>query len=147
MIRPLIQRSTRGLSLLKINNLKFSTCIPKMSEVPLTSENDLYVPRNIPRPNETPEQLRARLVYQCRKRGILETDLIMSTFATKYLAQLSVENCKQLDNFLDYPDWDIYYWVTDAKEAPAEVNELEVFQLIREHAKNKDKNILRMPDL
>ncbi|KAG1421711.1 hypothetical protein G6F57_023571 [Rhizopus arrhizus] len=31
----------------------------------------------IPRPNETTEDKRRRLIYQSRKRGILETDLLL----------------------------------------------------------------------
>jgi hypothetical protein len=33
--------------------------------------------------DESPDILRARLLYQTRKRGILETDLLLSTFSTK----------------------------------------------------------------
>lgn len=38
--------------------------------------------------DETREKRIARLVYQARKRGTLETDLLLSTFAREYLHQL-----------------------------------------------------------
>ena len=38
---------------------------------------------------ETPDVTRARLLYQSRKRGILETDLLLSTFAHKHLPTMS----------------------------------------------------------
>ena len=39
----------------------------------------------------------ARLVYQCRKRGTLETDLLLSTFAKKELHTLPEEELDEFD--------------------------------------------------
>ncbi|KAJ9075910.1 Succinate dehydrogenase assembly factor 2 mitochondrial [Entomophthora muscae] len=99
------------------------------------------------KPNETAETLRSRLVYQCRKRGILETDLILSTFAKEHLSKLSHEDCKDLDRLLEENDWDIYYWATEERVPPPKIADLNVFKLLRDHAKNKAKRVLRMPDL
>ncbi|KAJ9089784.1 Succinate dehydrogenase assembly factor 2 mitochondrial [Entomophthora muscae] len=103
--------------------------------------------KNVSRPNETAETLRSRLVYQCRKRGILETDLILSTFAKEHLSKLSHEDCKDLDRLLEENDWDIYYWATEERVPPPKIADLNVFKLLRDHAKNKAKRVLRMPDL
>ena len=62
--------------------------------------------------------MRARLLYQSRKRGILETDLLLSTFAHEYLQTMERELLDQYDRFLDENDWDIYYWAT--QNPPAE---------------------------
>ncbi|RSL67000.1 hypothetical protein CEP54_003487 [Fusarium duplospermum] len=59
---------------------------------------------------------RARLVYQSRKRGTLESDLLLSTFASKHLPTLSPELLDQYDLLLDENDWDIYYWATQKEE-------------------------------
>ncbi|KAF7533709.1 hypothetical protein G7Z17_g13467 [Cylindrodendrum hubeiense] len=59
---------------------------------------------------------RARLVYQSRKRGILESDLLLSTFASKHLPTLSPALLDQYDLLLDENDWDIYYWATQKEE-------------------------------
>ncbi|KAI1748701.1 Flavinator of succinate dehydrogenase-domain-containing protein [Xylaria castorea] len=64
------------------------------------------------RVGEDEKTMRARLVYQSRKRGILETDLLLSTFADQYLATMSREQMVEYDLFLDENDWDIYYWAT-----------------------------------
>ncbi|KAI9313701.1 Flavinator of succinate dehydrogenase-domain-containing protein [Dichotomocladium elegans] len=101
----------------------------------------------IPRPNEPIEKKRARLVYQSRKRGILETDLLLSTFAQKYLKDFSLERLEQFDKLLDEPDWDIFYYATDKKKIPERLQDNEVLQMVREHAKNESRVILRMPDL
>ncbi|KAN0080647.1 Flavinator of succinate dehydrogenase domain containing protein [Elaphomyces granulatus] len=64
------------------------------------------------REEEDVNKMKARLLYQSRKRGILETDLLLSTFADAYLADMTVEQLRQYDIFLDENDWDIYYWAT-----------------------------------
>ncbi|KAI0392092.1 DUF339-domain-containing protein [Xylariaceae sp. FL0594] len=64
------------------------------------------------RVGEDDKTMRARLVYQSRKRGILETDLLLSTFADLYLPTMTREQMADYDLFLDENDWDIYYWAT-----------------------------------
>ncbi|PBP20090.1 putative TPR repeat protein [Diplocarpon rosae] len=64
------------------------------------------------RMGEDPNTMRARLLYQCRKRGTLESDLLMSTFAEAHLREMTAAQMAQLDIFLDENDWDIYYWAT-----------------------------------
>ncbi|KAL4882082.1 WD40-repeat-containing domain protein [Aspergillus karnatakaensis] len=64
------------------------------------------------RTGEDVSTTRARLLYQSRKRGILESDLLLSTFADVYLADMSKEQLQEYDRFLDENDWDIYYWAT-----------------------------------
>ncbi|RSL38685.1 hypothetical protein CEP53_014663 [Fusarium sp. AF-6] len=59
---------------------------------------------------------RARLVYQSRKRGTLESDLLLSTFASKHLPTLPAKLLDQYDLLLDENDWDIYYWATQKEE-------------------------------
>ncbi|KAH7358448.1 Flavinator of succinate dehydrogenase-domain-containing protein [Plectosphaerella cucumerina] len=58
------------------------------------------------RPRLTP------LPDQSRKRGILESDLLMSTFANAMLPTMTKQQMVQYDLFLDENDWDIYYWAT-----------------------------------
>lgn len=49
---------------------------------------------------------------QSRKRGTLESDLLLSTFADANLATMTPKQLQQYDLFLDENDWDIYYWAT-----------------------------------
>ena len=66
------------------------------------------IPPNIPKPipvprhNESLETLRARLTYQTRKRGTLESDLIMSTFAKEHLHSLTREELLELDQVTEH---------------------------------------------
>ncbi|CAN8027065.1 unnamed protein product [Ixodes persulcatus] len=103
----------------------------------------------IERPNETTEIRRARLLYQSRKRGMLENDLVLSTFAAKYLDKFTEDQLLQYDRLINLPsnDWDIYYWATGARETPAEF-ENEVMALLREHVRNDDRETrYKQPDL
>lgn len=52
------------------------------------------------------------IIDQSRKRGTLESDLLLSTFADARLAQMTPKQLEQYDLFLDENDWDIYYWAT-----------------------------------
>lgn len=60
-----------------------------------TSSADKLPP--LPRLNETVETLRARLVYQSRKRGTLESDLLLSTFARDHLSSMTEVELKEYD--------------------------------------------------
>ncbi|KAL9104822.1 MAG: hypothetical protein Q9163_000270 [Psora crenata] len=64
------------------------------------------------RSGEDGNTMRARLLYQSRKRGTLESDLLLSTFADANLSRMTPQQLQQYDLFLDENDWDIYYWAT-----------------------------------
>lgn len=90
-----------------------------------------------------------RLFYQSRKRGMLENDLLLSTFAAKYLKKMTAEQIAMYDTLINKPsnDWDIYNWALGSKPTPPEY-ENEIMDMFRKHVKNdlKEKRI-RMPDL
>src|SRR5947208_4831469 len=94
--------------------------------------------------NESIDQKRARLTYQSRKRGILETDLLLSTFAKKYLNEFTERELDEYDELLNVPDWDIYHFAVDQKPVPERWSNSEVFKKLRTHVKNEGKEILRM---
>ncbi|ELU05366.1 hypothetical protein CAPTEDRAFT_201349 [Capitella teleta] len=96
-----------------------------------------YKPRTL---NEPFEQKQARLVYQSRKRGMLENGLLLSTFASKFLKKLTPDQLDLYDNLINKPtnDWEIYHWVTGKTETPVEYD-TEVMNMLKEHAKNEEK--------
>lgn len=150
---------------------------PPMPEPPrldpaIKSMDDLI---NSPHPEgrdrEPTETLRKRLVYESRKRGILEMDLILSTFARDRLAHMSDRELREYDRvsplsgagrasfarygthppaplqFLTLPDWTIYYYVTGKAEAPEPWRSSAVLSDLLHHSANKGKTVRRMPDL
>ncbi|KAI8323603.1 DUF339-domain-containing protein [Martensiomyces pterosporus] len=99
------------------------------------------------RQQEDLDTMRRRLQYQMRKRGILETDLLLSTFASEHLGSLTREEMAELDTLLSNIDWDIFYWATEKTPAPKDVEQMAVFQKLKVHASKRGSKITRMPDL
>jgi len=112
-----------------------------------TTPADASGPTPLPRPNEATSTMRARLVYQSRKRGTLESDLLLSTFARDHLAGMPREELLEYDRLLDEADWDIYYWATGEREVPERWKNSPMLARIVEHAKNEGKVIRSMPAL
>lgn len=103
----------------------------------------------VERIDENLTEKRARLLYQSRKRGMLENGLILSTFAGKYIHVFDREQLSMYDKLINKPsnDWDLYYWATDVKETPTEFRN-EVMELLRRHVKNELKETrYTQPDL
>lgn len=104
----------------------------------------------IKRSGESIDVKRARLTYQARKRGILESDLLLSRFAKKHLHNLSMEQLDEFDSLLDEADWDIYYWASGNYEVtplPDKWKNSEILKLLQADTQNNNGEILRMPDL
>ncbi|XP_020916819.1 succinate dehydrogenase assembly factor 2-A, mitochondrial [Exaiptasia diaphana] len=107
------------------------------------------VPNYKVREGESVETKRSRLLYQSRKRGMLENGLLLSTFANKYLKNFDKESLELYDKLINQPsnDWDLYYWMIENQPTPEEYNN-SVMDLLKEHAKNEKRDVrLRQPDL
>ncbi|GFN78755.1 succinate dehydrogenase assembly factor 2, mitochondrial [Plakobranchus ocellatus] len=107
------------------------------------------IPPYTEKTGESIDLKRARLLYQSRKRGMLENGLLLSTFASKYLDSFSEDQLSSYDKLINQPtnDWEIYYWVTGAKETPQEYKS-DVMELLQKFSKNEEKSSrIRQPDL
>lgn len=90
------------------------------------------------RAGEDVDRKRARLLYQSRKRGMLENGVILASFADKYLHVFDEKQLDEYDRLINLPtnDWDIFYWATKTKPTPAEF-ETNVMAKLREHLRSK----------
>lgn len=110
-------------------------------------------PMRVPgRDSEARETKIARLIYQTRKRGTLETDLLLSTFAKKELKNLPDAELDEFDRLLDEPDWDIFYWCTQRKPIPARWAHSfntagKLGHRLVAHTRNDEKAVRWMPEL
>ncbi|XP_034107629.1 succinate dehydrogenase assembly factor 2, mitochondrial [Drosophila albomicans] len=124
-----------------------------------TTQDDVIVdfddPEHLPlpeypkRPNEPLNKRKQRLLYQSRKRGMLENDLLLSTFADKYLKDFNEAQTEVYDDLINgvSNDWDIYYWATGVKPTPQQYN-TEIMKLLKEHVRNAEKvTRFRQPEL
>jgi succinate dehydrogenase assembly factor 2 len=112
-----------------------------------TSPAEMPAPTPIPRPEESVETARARLLYQSRKRGTLENDLLLSTFARDHLGDMNGQELREYDRLLDELDWDIYYWATGKKAPPNRWANSSLLEKLRVHARNDGRVVRKMPDL
>ncbi|KAJ8333710.1 hypothetical protein SKAU_G00410290 [Synaphobranchus kaupii] len=92
---------------------------------------------------------RRRLLYESRKRGMLENCILLSLFAKRYLNTLTETQLQQYDKLINEPsnDWDIYYWATGTHPTPPDYQS-EVMDMLQEFTKNRDQEQrLSAPDL
>ena len=107
----MLSKSYRAISKRSFSQSLVVLLIMESHKTPIDTEIKLKI-QPIVRTGETIEVKRARLLYQSRKRGILESDLLLSRFADKYLKTMTMEELDEYDKLLDEADWDIYYWAT-----------------------------------
>jgi len=108
-----------------------------------------FIPPYQAREGEPLSVLKARLLYQSRKRGMLENGLLLSTFAAKFLDSMNETELKDYDRIINLPsnDWDIYYWATGVKPIPIDFDTPIMHKFI-EHVRNDSKESrFRQPDL
>uniref|UniRef100_A0A8D8FUD5 Succinate dehydrogenase assembly factor 2, mitochondrial n=1 Tax=Culex pipiens TaxID=7175 RepID=A0A8D8FUD5_CULPI len=103
-------------------------------------DKSLPIPIYKEKHNEPLKLQKSRLLYQSRKRGMLENGLLLSTFAAKYLESLDARQTKLYDTLINMPtnDWDIFYWATGVKPTPQEYDN-EIMNMLKEHVKNANK--------
>ncbi len=69
--------------------------------------------------SETPEIRRKRLLFHSWHRGTRETDLLLGSFAEKYLSQFSQEQLDRYESLLAESDADIFDWIARRSPPPA----------------------------
>jgi antitoxin CptB len=65
------------------------------------------------------ETRRRRLAIRCWRRGTREMDLILGRYADAALGGMGAAELDALEALMGENDWDLYYWVTGARPAPA----------------------------
>lgn len=83
---------------------------------------------------------RKRLIFRSWHRGTREMDLILGRFADQYVSAFSEEELAQYDQILSHSDPDLYNWVSEKEQVPANLlndvlQKLIDFNLL----KNKEK--------
>lgn len=82
---------------------------------------------------------RKRLLYNSRKRGRVETELFLGSFATEKIWTLREEELDQLEDLLNETDYDIYNWMLNLKPVPEQFN-TEIFRSIKKYVETKKYN-------
>jgi antitoxin CptB len=77
-----------------------------------------------------PEIRRKRLLFRSWHRGTKETDLLLGSFAERYLAGFTTEQLDRYEALLENDDGDLYDWITGRAAVPAEQDD-EMLRLLR----------------
>lgn len=123
LYRGLAATSTAGA---RLSSNPFDPFPRPFDPPPVPSRPVDVFPTPAARSGEAPAKLRARLTYQARKRGSLESGLLLSTFARDFLPSMSVSEMRDFDKLLGEADSDIYTWATGKCDAPERWKESEV---------------------
>ena len=70
---------------------------------------------------ETLENKRKRLIFRSWHRGTREMDLIMGSFANKYVPEFSPEELDCYDEVLQNSDPYLYDWISGRVDVPANI--------------------------
>nr|XP_020823941.1 succinate dehydrogenase assembly factor 2, mitochondrial isoform X1 [Phascolarctos cinereus] len=112
-------------------------------ESPADSQKDMLeipLPPWEERTDEPIETKRARLLYESRKRGMLENCILLSLFAKENLHQMTERQLNLYDRLINEPsnDWDIYYWATAPRtDTVAPGFDLPLPRYIRVHRRHR----------
>eukprot|EP00088_Acartia_fossae_P026025 TRINITY_DN26802_c0_g1_i1.p1 TRINITY_DN26802_c0_g1~~TRINITY_DN26802_c0_g1_i1.p1 ORF type:complete len:172 (-),score=29.00 TRINITY_DN26802_c0_g1_i1:286-765(-) len=148
--------STRYFNVVKSNPVRTTQMMPSIryfseDKPPVDSadKEEPWIPEYIEKFDEPMEDKRARLMYQSRKRGMLENGLLLGSFAKKFLPEMDEEKLALYDRLINLPsnDWEIYYWATETKPTPEEFDNV-IMDMLKNHAKNENRESrITLPNL
>ncbi|CAF1136928.1 unnamed protein product [Adineta steineri] len=128
--------------------LNQSVILPFVRQIHLESTPERLPAWEQPK-GESTEIKRRRLLYQSRKRGMLENCLLLSNFASTYLPKMNAIDLDLYDKLINTPsnDWDLYYMAIGKLDTPDEYQH-HVMDLLKKYAKNEQKEErTQQPDL
>ena len=83
---------------------------------------------------------RRRIAFRAWHRGTGEMDLIMGRFADAHLAGLGDADLDAFETLLEWPDPDLYKWVSGEALPPAEADHAFLGRLRSFHFKTENQN-------
>lgn len=87
------------------------------------------------------DHLKKKLLYQSTHRGCKELDIILGSFAEKFLMNLESESIKQYEELLQVPDNDIYNWVIEKSIPPKRYDTKLLNSIISFNKKKYDQSL------
>ena len=62
------------------------------------------------------------LKYRAHHRGIKEMDIVLGTYADKYLDDMDASALDQFEELINIPDQDFFRYITNQEDVPEEFN-------------------------
>lgn len=85
---------------------------------------------------ESIDKKRKRLIFRSWHRGTREMDIIMGSFADKHIPTFNEEQLDIYDDILSIPDPDIYEWICEREQPPANTQS-DVLTMLLNHDTSK----------
>jgi len=82
--------------------------------------------------SETIDKKRKRLIFRSEHRGMKEMDILLGSFARKYVPEFNDRQLNIYEEILQHNDPDLYNWITE-KEKPDMAILSDVFDQIKAH--------------
>jgi antitoxin CptB len=73
---------------------------------------------------------RKRLLFQAMHRGFKEADILLGSFAERYLPEMTDAQVEEFSQLLEAPDHDLYAWIIGRADTPANLDG-EVMQMLK----------------
>lgn len=77
--------------------------------------------------------MRKRLIFRSEHRGTKEMDLLLGSFARRYVPEFSEAELLDYQELLQNNDPDLYNWITGQEAPPAQVKALTFFERLAQH--------------
>ena len=78
------------------------------------------------------EARRRRLRFRCWHRGTREADLLLGSFADRYVGGMDTAQLDRFERLLGNSDPDLYNWMTEREPVPPDFD-TDVMRLLKEH--------------
>ncbi|PAV81383.1 hypothetical protein WR25_06849 [Diploscapter pachys] len=84
---------------------------------------------------------RARLLYQSKKRGILENDILLGEFAESHLPKMNAAELAEYDKLIngEHMEWDLFYYISDRKQPPKDIFNMATFRQLKSFVEAKKR--------
>ncbi|CEL91944.1 unnamed protein product [Vitrella brassicaformis CCMP3155] len=89
------------------------------------------------------EGRRKKLLYRSKQRGWLELDVLMGSFADKYLGSFSEQQLDQFDKLLDCENPNLFKWLSGQEEVPVEWANHDVYRLLAAYVRDEHPHIAK----
>ena len=84
------------------------------------------------------ETKRKRLIFRAWHRGMREMDLLLGSFADKYVPDFSAQELTLFDDLLRENDPDLYNWISGRESVPANIKNTVTEQLLTHKFKTEN---------
>lgn len=101
------------------------------------------------KPDEDSATKTRRLLWQSRKRGISENDLLLSTWFENNHKLMSDDAMDEYDRLINAQinEWDLFHWISKAKPTPTEFDNETMWALQKHCANEKKETRFKQPTL